>query len=34
LWASLVLKVDRNPTQLVLHLVFIFYLIYNWIKCF
>jgi predicted small integral membrane protein len=29
LWASLVLKVDRNPTQLVLHLVFIFYLIYN-----
>src|ERR1043165_1322324 len=27
LWASLVLKVDRNPTQLVLHLVFIFYLI-------
>ena len=26
LWASLVLKFDRNPTQLVLHLVFIFYL--------
>ena len=27
LWASLVLKVDRNPTQLVLILPFIFYLI-------
>src|ERR1043165_333071 len=27
LWASLVLKIDRNPTQLVLYLVFIFYLI-------
>src|ERR1043165_7667822 len=27
LWASLVLKVDRNPTQLFLILAFIFYLI-------
>src|ERR1051325_4012156 len=27
LWASLVLKFNRNPTHLVLHLVFIFYLI-------
>src|ERR1051325_287349 len=27
LWASLVLKIDKNPTQLILYLVFIFYLI-------
>src|ERR1051325_5433434 len=27
LWASLVLKFDKNPTQLKLYLVFIFYLI-------
>ena len=27
LWASLVLKLDKNPTQLKLYLVFIFYLI-------